>query len=327
MPVLVYAENIEGRFKKSVLETISYAKAVADQLNTPLVGLSIGHVSSDELENLGKYGIKRVLNVANEQLKTFTNQAYAAVIAQAAEKEDANIIILSNSLSGKGLAARLGVKLKAGIADGAKGLPKTENGKFVVEKMAFSGRATAFVELTSEKKIISLNPNIYKIKETGDVAAVEDFYVVNKASDFRVLVKEVLRSTEKVSLPDAEIVVSGGKGMKGPENWKALEDLAAALGAALACTKPVSDAGWRPHQEHVGQTGITVSPNLYIAVGISGAIQHLAGISASKVIVAINKDPEAPIFKVADYGIVGDALEILPQLTEAITNNKNLALS
>ncbi len=327
MPVLIYAENVEGRFKKSVLEAVSYAKAVADQLNTSVIALSIGDVARVELENLGNYGIKRVLNVSNDQVKTFINSAYSSVIAEVAEKENAEVILLSNSLSGRGLAARIGAKLKAGVADGATDLPKTENGKFIVKKTAFSGRASAFVELTSAKKVISLNPNSYLVQKTEVVAIVEDFLVVKEASTFNILVKEILRSTEKVSLPDAEIIVSAGKGLKGPENWKMVEDLAEALGAAVACTKPVSDAGWRPHQEHVGQTGISVSPNLYVAIGISGAIQHLAGVSASKVIVVINKDPEAPFFKVADYGIVGDAFEIVPKLTEAVKNYKMLAIS
>ena len=327
MPVLIYAENTEGRFKKSVLEAVCYAKVVANQLNTSLVALSIGAVAAKELENLGNYGIKRVLNVSGDQLKTFVNQAYAAVIAEVAEKENAEVIILSNSLSGRGLAARIGTKLKAGVADGATALPQTENGKFIVKKSAFSGRASALVELTSAQKVISLNPNLYPIVQTEGIAAVEDFMPVKEASDFNILVKEILRSTEKVSLPDAEIIVAAGKGLKGPENWKIAEDLAEALGAAIACTKPVSDAGWRPHQEHVGQTGISVSPNLYIAIGISGAIQHLAGVSASKVIVVINKDPEAPFFKVADYGIVGDIFEIVPKLTEAVKKYKTLAIS
>lgn len=327
MPVLFYAENTEGRFKKAVLETACYVKAVADQLDTTAIALSIGEVLPDELENLGNYGIKRVLNVSGDQQKTFINQAYASIIAEVAEKENAEIIILSNSLSGRGLAARIAVKLQAGLADGATDLPETSNGRFIIKKTAFSGRAAAVVELTSAKKVISLNPNIFKLIEDKVVAEVEDFMPIKEASDFNILVKDILRSTEKVSLPDAEIIVSAGKGLKGPENWKMIEDLAEALNAAVACTKPVSDAGWRPHEEHVGQTGISVSPNLYIAIGISGAIQHLAGVSASKVIVVINKDPDAPFFKVADYGIVGDAFEIVPKLTEAIKNYKALALS
>ncbi len=322
MPVLFYAENTEGRFKKAVLETVCYAKALADQLSTTVIALSIGEVLHEELQSLENYGIKRVLNVSGQQ-KTFINQAYASIIADAVEKENAEIVILSNSLSGRGLAARIAVKLQAGLADGATDLPETANGKFVIKKTAFSGRAEAVVELTSAKKVISLNPNTFKLIENKVVAEVEDFMPIKEASDFNILVKDILRSTEKVSLPDAEIIVSAGKGLKGPENWKMIEDLAEALDAAVACTKPVSDAGWRPHEEHVGQTGISVSPNLYIAIGISGAIQHLAGVSASKVIVVINKDPDAPFFKVADYGLVGDAFEIVPKLTEAIKNYKH----
>ena len=327
MPVLIYAENTEGRFKKAVLETVCYAKALADQLNTTIIALSIGAVAADELQNLEIYGIKTVWNVSGNQQKKFADQAYASIIAEVAEKENADVIILSNSLSGRGLAARIAVKLQAGLADGATDLPDTSNGKFVVKKTAFSGRATALVELTSARKVISLNPNTFKLIENKVTAEVADFIPVKEASDFNILVKEILRSTEKVSLPDAERIVSAGKGLKGPENWKMIEELAEALDAAVACTKPVSDAGWRPHEEHVGQTGISVSPDLYVAIGISGAIQHLAGVSASKVIVVINKDPEAPFFKVADYGIVGDAFEIVPKLTQAVKNYKLLATS
>ncbi len=326
MPVLIYAENTKGRFKKAVLETVCYAKAVADQLNTTVIALSIGEVLQEELKKLGNYGIKRVLNVSGQQ-KTLINQAYASIIAEVAEKENTDVVILSNSLSGRGLVARIAVKLQAGLADGATDLPETANGKFIIKKTAFSGRVAAVVELTSVKKVISLNSNVFKLIENKAVVEVEDFMPIKEASNFNILVKDILQSTEKVSLPDAEIIVSAGKGLKGPENWKMVEDLAEALDAAVACTKPVSDAGWRPHEEHVGQTGISVSPNLYIAIGISGAIQHLAGVSASKVIVVINKDPEAPFFKVADYGIVGDAFEIVPKLTEAIKNYKALALS
>jgi electron transfer flavoprotein alpha subunit len=216
----------------------------------------------------------------------------------------------------------LGVKLEAGVADGAVALPEEKDGKFTVKKTAFSGKAFAIVELTSANKVIALTPNSYKVVESEGVATIEDFKVEAKASDFTEMIKDIVRSTEKVSLPDAEIVVSAGRGLKGPENWGMIEELADLLGAATACSKPVSDAGWRPHSEHVGQTGIAVSPNLYIAVGISGAIQHLAGISSSKVIVVINKDAEAPFFKVADYGIVGDAFEVLPKLITAVKEYK-----
>jgi len=322
MPVLVYTENAEGKFKKSTFEVVSYARAIADQNKTSLIAVSIGNVGKDVLESLGKYGANKVLNVSADSLKNFINQAYASVIAEAAKKEGTDVVVLSNSFSGRGLAPRIGVKLEAGVADGAVALPDQSSGKFVVKKTAFSGKAFAMVELSSANKVISLIPNSYKVVETNTTAAVEDFSPEIKQSDLTSVIKEIVRSTDKVSLPDADIVVSGGRGLKGPENWGMVEELADLLGAALACSKPVSDAGWRPHSEHVGQTGIAVSPNLYIAIGISGAIQHLAGVSSSKVIVVINKDAEAPFFKVADYGIVGDAFEVVPKLIAAIKEYK-----
>jgi electron transfer flavoprotein alpha subunit len=322
MSVLIYTENAGGKFKKSIFEAVSYARAIADQTNTTLVAISIGDVNNDQLSTLGKYGADKVLNVSNAQLKNFINQAYASVIAAAAKKESADIVVLSNSFSGRGLAPRIGVKLEAGVVDGAVALPELSGGKFTVKKTAFSGKAFATVQLTSANKVIALTPNSYQVVEKAGAGTVEDFAVENKESDFKAMVKEIIRSTDKVSLPDAEIVVSGGRGLKGPENWGMIEELAGLLGAATACSKPVSDAGWRPHSEHVGQTGIAVSPNLYIAIGISGAIQHLAGVSSSKVIVVINKDPEAPFFKVADYGIVGDAFDIVPQLIAAVKEYK-----
>lgn len=322
MPVLVYTENAEGKFKKSTFEAVSYARAIADQNNTTLTAVSIGNVNKDELGSLGKYGADKVLNISADSLKNFVNQAYASVIAEAAKKEGADVVALSNSFSGRGLAPRIGVKLEAGVADGAVSLPEQNGGKFIVKKTAFSGKAFAKVELTSATKVISLIPNSYKVVENAKAGAVEDFSPEIKSSDLGQVIKEIVRSTDKVSLPDADIVVSGGRGLKGPENWGMVEELADILGAALACSKPVSDAGWRPHSEHVGQTGIAVSPNLYIAIGISGAIQHLAGVSSSKVIVVINKDPEAPFFKVADYGIVGDAFEVVPKLITALKEYK-----
>ncbi len=318
MSVLIYTENTDGKFKKSAFEAVSYARAIADKNNTQLTAISIGEVNANELAKLAEYGADKILNTNNANLKSFINQAYASVIAEAAKKTGANIIILANTLAGRGLAARLGAKLQAGVAEGAVALPDQSDNKFIVKKTTFSGKAFALVELTSAIKIISLTANIYPAVSNNKTVQVENFTVDNDPADFKTIVKEIVRSANKVSLPDAEIVVSGGRGLQGPENWKILEDLADSLGAALACSKPVSDAGWRPHSEHVGQTGISVSPNLYIAIGISGAIQHLAGISAAKVIVAINNDAQAPIFKVADYGIVGDALTIVPQLTAAI---------
>ncbi len=318
MSVLVYVENAGGKFKKSTFEVVSYAAAVAEQLKTELVAISIGDLSQNDLTSLGKYGASKVLNVSNDKLKAFVNQAYASVISEAAKKESSSVIILANSFSGKGLAPRISVKMQAGLADAAVELPNMENGKFRVKKTAFSGKAFAIVELNSAVKVIALNPNSFQLIEKGSATKVEDFQPELKDTDFRTMVTEIVRASDKIALPDAELVVSAGRGMKGPENWPMIEELAEVLGAATACSKPVSDAGWRPHEEHVGQTGIAVSPNLYIAIGISGAIQHLAGVSSSKTIVVINKDPEAPFFKVADYGIVGDAFEVVPKLIEAI---------
>ncbi|HEY1006813.1 MAG TPA: electron transfer flavoprotein subunit alpha/FixB family protein [Sphingobacteriaceae bacterium] len=318
MSVLVYVENTDGKFKKSAFEAVSYAKAIATQNNTAVVAISIGDVNPDELTGLGKYGADRVLSVSGDQLKTFVNQAYASVIAQAAKKEDAKIVVMTNSFTGKGLAPRVAVKLQAGLASGAIEVPGTSGGKLSVKRTAFSGKAFSVVELTSDFKVLTLSPNAFQVTENGAPASVETFQADTAPADFRTIVQEIVRATDKVSLPEAELVVSAGRGMKGPENWHLIEELADALGAATACSKPVSDAGWRPHEEHVGQTGIAVSPNLYIAIGISGAIQHLAGVSSSKTIVVINKDPEAPFFKVADYGIVGDAMEIVPKLTAAV---------
>jgi electron transfer flavoprotein alpha subunit len=322
MSVLVYTEHIEGQFKKSAFEVVSYAKEIAKMLNEQLITLSIGNISDENLKALSEYGADKILIVREERLNVFSNKAYTSVIAEAATKENSSVIILSNSFSGKGLAPSLAVNLKAGVVSGAVDLPKIENGKTLVKKPVFSGKAFAWVELLSDKKILSLSPNSFTLIESPSSSSIEEFKITLADSDFKTSVKEIVRTTNKVLLPEAEIVVSGGRGLKGPENWNILEELADSLGAATACSKPVSDAGWRPHEEHVGQTGIVISPDLYIAVGISGAIQHLAGVSASKTIVAINKDPEAPIFKVADYGIVGDALEILPKLTQAIKSFK-----
>jgi electron transfer flavoprotein alpha subunit len=316
MSVLVFAENTEGSFKKSTFETVSYAYAIAKQLGLSLTAISIGNVPNDELKKLGTYGASKVLNANDEKLKSLSIQPYTTVIAEAAKAEGAKVVVVSASFSGKSLAPRVAVKLEAALGDNAVDLPKMD-GSFIVKKGTFSGKAFAFVELTADIKVISLIPNSYKVIENVTNAEVQPFAPQLNENDFKLTIKESIRATDKVSLPDAELVVSGGRGMKGPENWKMIEELAEVLGAATACSKPVSDAGWRPHSEHVGQTGIAISPNLYLAVGISGAIQHLAGVSSSKVIVVINKDPEAPFFKAADYGIVGDAFEIVPKLIEA----------
>ncbi|HAT92111.1 electron transfer flavoprotein subunit alpha/FixB family protein [Sphingobacterium sp. UBA7038] len=324
MSILVYVENTDGKFKKSAFEVVSYAKSIADNIQTDLVAISIGNVADDELAGLGKYGASKVLNVNNEQLASFVNQAYASIIAEAVKSTGSKILVLSNSFSGKGLAPRIAAKLEAGLADGALELPTINGDKLTVKKTAFSNKAFATLELTSDIKVIALSPNAYETKETGGSANVETFAPNIDQTDFTTMVKEIVRATDKISLPEAEIVVSAGRGLKAPENWGIIEELADVLGAATACSKPVSDAGWRPHSEHVGQTGIVVSPNLYIAIGISGAIQHLAGVSSSKTIVVINKDPEAPFFKVADYGIVGDAFDVVPKLTQALKAYKGI---
>jgi len=316
MSVLVYVENTVGEFKKSVFEITSYAKAIADLLNTNLVAISIGSVDSSTLKGLGEYGVSKILNVNSEKLKSFITHSYASVIVSAAKSEDANVLVLSNSFSGKGLAPRLAAKLEAALAAGAVSLPELNGNNLIVKRSAFSSKAFAFTELMSQNKIISLTPNSFElIKKEVEVEIVD--YNPELQDNLETVIKDIIRATDKVSLADAEIIVSGGRGLKGPENWHLIEELAEVLGAATACSKPVSDAGWRPHEEHVGQTGLSVQPNLYIAIGISGAIQHLAGVSSSKTIVVINKDPEAPFFKVADYGIVGDAFEIVPKLIAA----------
>jgi electron transfer flavoprotein alpha subunit len=316
MSVLVYIENTAGKFKKSSFEIISYAYVVSKKLNMPLVALSIGNVAADELQKAAEYGASKILNANDAKLSVANPQAYATAIAQAAKSENAKIIVMTAGFSGKCIAPRVAVKLDAGLAENVVDLPIMD-GSFVVKKGAFSGKAFAMVEVISDCKVISVLPNSYKVVSSPVQAQVVPFTTTFNDKDFTSSITEVVRATDKVSLPEAELVVSAGRGMKGPENWGMIEELAEAIGAATACSKPVSDAGWRPHSEHVGQTGIAISPNLYIAVGISGAIQHLAGVSSSKVIVVINKDPEAPFFKAADYGILGDAFEVVPELIKA----------
>lgn len=322
MSVLVYIENTDGVIKKSAFEAASYGKEIAHALNTDAIAISIGDVNTDDLQRLGNYGITKVFNVSNDTLKSFVNQAYASIIAEVAKKEDASVIIISNTFSGKGLAPRVAVKLSAGLVVGAVNLPTIEGNTLTVQKIAFSSKAIATVSVQSPIKVLTINPNSFVATETGGSVQIEPFTPTITTNDLGTVLKEIVRATDKISLPEAEIVVSAGRGLKGPENWGMIEELADVLGAATACSKPVSDAGWRPHAEHVGQTGIVISPNLYIAIGISGAIQHLAGVSSSKTIVVINKDPEAPFFKVADYGIVGDAFVIVPQLIEALKAHK-----
>ena len=318
MAVLVFAENSEGHFKKSTFEAVNYAHKIAKQSGTETVAVTTGNIDAAEL---GKYGADKVLVAKNDKLDHFDAGVMTKVMAEAVEKTGAEVIIFSHTYSGKAISPRLSARLKAGLVPGAVGLPETGNG-FVVKKSVFSGKAYAYYDIKSQKKIISLNPNTFAVEEIGSNATVEEFNPNLSDNDFKVKVIEVDKVKGEVPLQEAEIVVSGGRGLKGPENWGMLEELAHELGAATACSRPVADSGWRPHHEHVGQTGGTIRPNLYMAIGISGAIQHLAGVNQSKVIVVINKDPEAPFFSVADYGIVGDAFEVVPKLIEAAKKYK-----
>jgi electron transfer flavoprotein alpha subunit len=321
MSVLVIIDQSEGHIKKSSFEAATYGADVARQLNTTATAIVLGNMQ-DDVAALGKYGITKVLTVANDALNHFDAQAYTNVLAQAVNATGATVVVLSHNVNGKALAPRLSAKFQAGMVAGAIALPDTSNG-FTVRKGVFSGKAFANISISTAVKIISLNPNAYQTKATEGSAAVEAFAANIPAP--RVKVTATNKITGQVPLSEAELVISGGRGLKGPENWGMIEDLAKLLGAATACSRAVADAHWRPHHEHVGQTGGAVAPNLYFAVGISGAIQHLAGVNRSKVIVVINKDPEAPFFKAADYGIVGDAFEVMPQIIEAVKKLKGVA--
>lgn len=294
---------------------------MAQQSGTTATAIVLGEADNAELAALGNYGAQKVLHAADARLNEVESGVYAKVVAEAAGKEGAKVIIFPHNFDGRALAPRVAARLKAGLVTGAISLPDTASG-FVVKKTVFSGKAFANVNITSEQKVISVMPNTFALEKTDTSATVEPFAATVNDADLKVKVASVETVSGEVPLTEAEIIVSGGRGLKGPENWGLVEDLAKALGAATACSRPVADSGWRPHHEHVGQTGLTVRPNLYIAIGISGAIQHLAGVNGSKVIVVINKDPEAPFFKAADYGVVGDAFEIVPRLTEAVKKLK-----
>lgn len=319
MSVLVYTENWDGKFKKSSFELVSYASKVAEMMGTIAVAVSIGNVDEAELKQLGNYGAQKVISVNQDNLKTLDSQAYTSVIATVAEKIEAKVIVVANNNSGKSIAPRLSVKLKAALGAGVSKLPVSTS-PFTVYKRAFSGGAYADVVLKTDVKVITLAQNSFDIIETANNATIEKMDVSVDAP--KTQVKEVQKQSGKLLLTDAEIVVSGGRGMKSADNWSPIIELADLLGAATACSRPVSDEGWRPHDEHTGQTGKIIAPNLYFAVGISGATQHIAGVSSSKYIVAINNDKSAPIFEVAQYGIVGDAQKVLPQLVAAVKEIK-----
>ena len=305
MSVLVYIDTLSGAVSKAAMEAAYYGSKIGD---TTVV--TNGEIASSDLEQLGNAGASKVM--VEKSITTNDSSKISALIAAAADKVGAQTIVMPLDLTGRAVAPRVSVKLKAGLASGAVALP--EDGKVKVN--VFSGKAFGFVKFNTDKRVITLTPNSLQIEKSENSAAVEDFSA--DTGEATITVKEVRKQEGDILLPEAELVVSGGRGLKGPENWGMIEDLAKTLGAATACSRPVADIGWRPHHEHVGQTGIAIRPNLYIAAGISGAIQHLAGVNGSKTIVVINTDPEAPFFKAADYGIVGDAFEVLPKLKEEI---------
>lgn len=318
MSILIYAESAEGKFKKTTLELASYAKQVANSLGTTVTALTI---NTSEVSELATYGVDKVLNVTNDKLSSFSAKAYADVVKQAAKKEAAQVVLLASTTDSLYIAPLVAVGLEAGYASNVVALPVSTT-PFQVKRNAFSSKGFNITELTSDVKVLALAKNSFGLKEESVAATIEDFSPELNDEDFSIKVENVEKASGKVSIADAEIVVSGGRGLKGPENWGMIEELASVLGAATACSKPVSDLDWRPHSEHVGQTGKPVASNLYIAVGISGAIQHIAGINASKVKVVINSDADAPFFKVADYGVVGDAFEVVPKLIEKLKEFK-----
>ena len=316
MSILVFIEGADGEVKKSSFEAVSYAAALAKKMGVALNAIAIGNFSPAVLENIGNFGASKVLHVSNDKLLQVNVMAFATVLAEAAKKENSEVIVLPKSSAVDAIVSRLAIKLDAGVVTGAIELPDTTSG-FKVKKSIYTGKAFTTVEVSTAKKVITVAKNAFPATETGGKAVVEAFAPSIPDTDFSVKIISTEKATGDILLPEADIVVSGGRGLKGPENWHLVVDLAKEMGAATGCSKPVSDMDWRPHHEHVGQTGVKVSPNLYIAIGISGAIQHLAGVNSSKCIVVINKDPEAPFFKAADYGIVGDAFEVVPKLIEA----------
>ncbi|MBK6820465.1 MAG: electron transfer flavoprotein subunit alpha/FixB family protein [Bacteroidetes bacterium] len=317
--ILVYTEQQNGIFKKAAYEAICYAANIAQSTGAQVCAVVLGEASG--LETLGNYGAQQVVHVNDARLNKLEAKACAKAICSIANAQQADIIIFSNNNTAKAVAPRVAAQLKAGLVAGAVSLPDLSQG-FVVKKSVFSGKAFAFVQIKSAIKVISLTPNAYGVNKTTATATVSNHTIDFASTDFAVKVISENKVQGIVPLGEAELVVSGGRGLKGPENWGILEDLAGSIGATLACSRPVADSHWRPHHEHVGQTGGTIRPNLYIAVGISGAIQHLAGVNSSKTIVVINKDAEAPFFKAADYGVLGDAFEIVPKLTAAFKKMK-----
>ncbi len=316
--VLIYIDNADQEIKNASHEAICYGAALAKQLGTSAEALILGNVNED-LASLGKYGASKIHQVKNSALTHFDSKQFATVISEAAKVLGASVLVFAHNVNGKAVAPAVAVKLGAGIVTGACALPKTDN-DFVVTKTVFSGKAFASIQINTAIKIITINQNSFGVLMQDANALVENLEINVPVSNLKITSVDKIKG--EIPLTEATLVVSGGRGLKGPENWGILLDLAKALGASTACSRPVSDSDWRPHHEHVGQTGLQIAPNLYIAIGISGAIQHLAGVNRSKTIVVINKDPEAPFFKAADYGVVGDAFEVVPELTAAILKSK-----
>lgn len=314
MAVLVFAESLTGSIKKAALEAVTYGNLAAQALGTECIALTIG--TAEGGETLGQYGASKVYNVAASD--DFDSQVYAAIISNAAKQLGADCVVFAHSSSGKSLAGRVSVRMEAGMVSSVISVPAA--GSFAVQKGVFSGKGFATYEISSANKVVTIAPNTFRPTASGSDVAVETLAVEAPAARVRVTGKATVDGI--VPLPEAELVVSAGRGMKGPENWGIIEEMATILGATTACSRPVADVHWRPHHEHVGQTGVAIRPTLYIAIGISGAIQHLAGVNQSKVIVVINKDPEAPFFKAADYGIVGDLFDVVPRLNEALKKFK-----
>jgi electron transfer flavoprotein alpha subunit len=325
MSVLSFVEVSEGKIKKASYEAAYYGSKVAESLSTESVAVVLGTASAEELANLGNYGVTKVLHASDARFDTFDSKGYTKAVAEAADKAGASVVVVSFNPNGKLLAPRVAVRLKAGYVPGAGELPTVSGGNLDVVRNVFSGKAKATYQTATEKKVIAVSPNSLSPVKGAGTAAIEAFAPSLSDADFGTVVKSVDKIVGEIPLTEADLVVSAGRGLKGPENWGMIEELAHELGAATACSRAVADVDWRPHHEHVGQTGFTVKPNLYIAVGISGAIQHLAGVNQSKVIVVINTDPEAPFFKAADYGIVGDAFQVVPKLIEEYKKFKNAA--
>ncbi len=324
MSVLVFVESKNNKIKKTSIEAAYYAAQVAKQLNTSAEAIADASLDQEQLSSLGKYGIQKVHAIAHQNLNHFDAKAYTYVVTEAAKKLNASVIVLAHTITGKAIAPMISVKLNAGLVAGATSYPELSNG-FVIASSAFSGKAIAHYNIKTETKIIAIAPNTFQPVENAVNCVIEPLEINIPENVFTTKVIDTITQSDKIPLSEATLVVSGGRGLKGPENWGMIEEMANILGAATACSRAVADVHWRPHYEHVGQTGLAIKPNLYIAIGISGAIQHLAGVNQSKTIVVINTDKEAPFFKAADYGIIGDAFEVVPKLNEALKKFKNNA--